>query len=117
MLHGLEGFLLLLCMFCFFGVYTFSASLEGSLHRHLCCERFSVRVAPCICQEKQARPPCQQEAFISSSSNRLCTWPGGSCGLHHCHLTRGADPPKPPFLVRLRHAFHQLSVDAGGGVG
>lgn len=40
-------------------------------------------------------------------------WPGSSCGPHHCHLTRDADTPKPPFLVWLRHALHQLSVHAG----
>ena len=46
MSDGLEGFLLLLCMFCFFGAYTFPASLEGRLHRHLCREQLSVRITP-----------------------------------------------------------------------
>ena len=123
MLDGLKGSCCFLCMFCFFGFYTFPVTFEGCLHGHLCYKQLSVRITPekkripWICWENQAGSLWQQEGFISSSDDRLCVaqqflWSPPMS-------TWGPDTPKPPFLHWLWHAFHQplwiLTHDQGPG--
>lgn len=108
MLDGLKGSCCFLCMFCFFGFYTFPVTFEGCLHGHLCYKQLSVRITPEKKEYPESAERIRRGLFGSrrASSPPLMTdyvLPNSSCGHRQCqhgvltplnlHSSTGSDMP------------------------